>query len=237
MGGCSPAFSIVEPPLVLHSILFYKLEHYGIRGVSNKLLKSFLSDRFQFASHHNSSSDILINKFGVPQGSNLGPLLFLICINDIPNALNSNPRLFADDTCLNTNTITPSNLSEKMNQELTTVHKWTTANKITVNPEKSYCLIIPPKKNLSISNISIYFNDSTIKINDPVKYLDIKVDNKLNFEEHINALATKISRSLGVLWKLRHTLPKSALRYLYHSMIHPHLLYGITVWGNSLTNT
>ena len=169
----------------------------------------------------------------MPQGSNLGPLLFLIYINDIPNALNSNPRLLADDTCLNINVVTPSILSKKMNQELSTVHKWTTANKITVNPEKSHCLIIPPEKTLSISNISIYFNNSTIKINDTVKYLIITIDNKLNFEEHINALATKISRSLGVLSKLRHILPKSALCNLYHSMIHPHLLYAITVWGNA----
>ena len=218
---------------VSHSILLYKLEHYGIRGVANKLLKSFLSDRSQFVSHHNSSSDTLINRFGVPQGSNLGPLLFLIYINDIPHALNSNPRLFADDTCLNINAVTPAMLSEKMNLELTTVHKWTTANKITVNPQKSHCLIIPPKKNHRVSNISIYFNDSVIKINDTVIYLGITIDNKLNFEEHINALATKISRSLGVLCKLRHILPKSALRILYHSMIHPHLLYGITVWGNA----
>ena len=218
---------------VSHSILLYKLEHYGIRGVADKLLKSFLSDRLQFVSHHNLSFDILINKFGVPQGSNLGPLLFLIYINDIPNVLNSNPRLFADDACLNINAVTSSVLSEKMNQELSTVHKWTTANNITVNPEKSHCLIIPPKKTLSISNISIYFNNSTIKINEAVKYLGITIGNKLNFEEHINALATKISRSLGVLGKLRHVLPKSGLRNLYYSVIHPHLLYKITVWGNA----
>ena len=218
---------------VSHSILLYKLEHYGIRGVANKLLKLYSSDRSQFVSHHNLSSDTVINRFGVPQGSNLGPLLFLIYINDIPHALNSNPRLFADDTCLNINAVTPAMLSEKMNLELTTVHKWTTANKITVNPQKSHCLIIPPKKNHRISNISIHFNDSVIKINDTVKYLGITIDNKLNFEEHINALATKISRSLGVLCKLCHILPKSALRNLYHSMIHPHLLYGITVWGNA----
>ena len=107
------------------------------------------------------------------------------------------------------------------------------SQQITVNPQKSHCLIIPPKKNHRISNISIYFNDSVIKINDTVKYLDITIDNKLNFEECINALATKISRSLGVLCKLCHILPKSALRNLYHSMIHPHLLYGLTVWGNA----
>ena len=101
---------------------------------------------------------------------------------------------------------------KKMNQELTSVYKWTTADKITVNPHKSYCLIITPKETFSISNISIYFSDSEIKINDTVKYLGITIDNKLNFEEHINTLATKISRSLGILCKLRHILPKSALR-------------------------
>ena len=71
---------------VSHSILLYKLEHRGIRGIANKLLKSFSSDRFQFVSHHNSSSDILINIFGVPQGSNLGLLLCQIYVNEVPNS-------------------------------------------------------------------------------------------------------------------------------------------------------
>ena len=151
----------------------------------------------------------------------------------IPNALNSNPRLFADNTCLNINAINPFILSEKTNVELTTVHKWTTAKKITVHLSKSYCLIIPPKKTLSISNISIYFNNSAIEIDDTAKYLGITIDDKLNFEEHITTLATKISRSQGILRKLLHILPKSEQRNLYHLVIHPHLIYGITVWGNS----
>ena len=79
----------------------------------------------------------------------------------------------------------------------------------------------------------MYFNDSAIKINDAVKYLGITIDNRLYFNEHINALATKISRSLEVLRKLRHILSISALRSFYYSMIHPHLLYEITVWGNT----
>ena len=95
------------------------------------------------------------------------------------------------------------------------------------------CLIIPPKKTLSIPNSSIYFSDSAIKINDAVKYLGITINNRLNFEEHINALATKISRSIGILRKILRILPVSALRHLYYSMIHPHLVYGITVWGNA----
>ena len=86
-----------------------------------------------------------------------------------------------------------------MNQELTTVTRRTTINKITVNPEKLHRLKIPPKKTLFISNISIYFNNTATKINDTAKYLILVLQliiNRLNFEEHINALATKISRLL-----------------------------------------
>ena len=84
---------------VCHRKLLHKLEHYGIRGEALKLLHSFLSNRQQFVSFQNLSSKTLTNNYGVSVGSNLGPLLFLIYINDVPNALNSIPRLFADDTC------------------------------------------------------------------------------------------------------------------------------------------
>ena len=77
-----------------------KLEHYGIRGIALKLLKSILTNRSQFVADQNLRTNDEVNRFGVPQGSNLGPLLFLIYINDIPDALFSKPRLFADDTCL-----------------------------------------------------------------------------------------------------------------------------------------
>ena len=94
-------------------------------------------------------------------------------------------------------------------------------------PPKSHCSIIPPKQTHFMSNISISFNNSVIKINDTIKNFGITIDNKLNLGKHI---ATKISKSLGVLCKLCHILPKSTLRNLYHSMIHLHSLYRITVW-------
>ena len=219
---------------VCHSILLNKLEHYGIRGIALKLLKSFLinrSNRSQFVADQNLRTNDAVNRFGVPQGSNLGPLLFLIYINYIPNALFSKPRLFADDTCLVIQAPNPSLLENSVNRELVNVYEWTKANKITVNPKKTSVLIIPPKATSPPPNIHLVFNGSIIPINESVKYLGITIDKKLNFEIHIKQLESKVSRSIGIMTKLRHVLPAKALRTLYYFMIHPHLLYGIAIWG------
>ena len=114
-----------------HSILLNKLEHYGIRGIALKLLKSFLTNRSQFVAAQNLRTNDAVNRFGVLQGSSLGPLLFLIYINDIPNALFFIPRLFADDTCLVIQTSNTSLLENSVNRELINVYEWTKANKIT----------------------------------------------------------------------------------------------------------
>ena len=159
--------------------------------------------------------------------------MFLIYINDIPNALTSPPRLFADDTCLVIHAANPRTLLEKINIELLNVHKWTKANKITINPKKSSALIIPPKTTLPVPAIDLIFDNNVITISDSAKYLGITIDARLNFDKQINSISNKIARSIGVLSKLKHVLPLTALRNLYYSMIHPHLLYGISIWGNT----
>ena len=218
---------------VCHRKLLHKLEHYGIRGEALKLLHSFLSSRQQFVSLQNLSSKTLTNNYGVPQGSNLEPLLFLIYINDIPNALNSIPRLFADDTCLVIHSANPGLLRNNITSELQKVHIWPNANTITVNPQKTMTLIIPPKINNPSPDVEMQFLNTSISANDQIKYLGITIDTRLNFVAHIGIAAKKFSRSLGVMCKLRNVLPPQALLVLYYSMIHPHLLFGITIWGNT----
>ena len=137
---------------VSHSVLLHKLQHYGVRGPSLDLLQSYLDQRKQFVSIVNTSSQIASISFGVPQGSTLGPLLFLIYINDLPNAGNCIPRLFAHDTCLISRNFNLSKLEFDMNEDLVKIHKWRLANKVIINPVKSSALIIPPK--ITKSNIS-----------------------------------------------------------------------------------
>ena len=217
---------------VKHSILIKKLEHYGICGVTLDLLTSFLTNRKQYVAHKDNFSDVAINRFGVPQGSNLRPLLFLIYINDISNAQNSTPRLFADDACIIIHQSNQPALTEKTNRKLANVHKLTQANKITVNPQKSSSLVIPPKTTNNTCDVEISFDNSIKALQDSVKYFGITIDSELKFNLHM-ALESKIARSIGVISKLKQVFPISALRTLYYSMIHPHLLYGIVIWGST----
>ena len=141
---------------VYHSLLLHKLEHCGIRGTAHKLTNSFLFNRYQYVAHQNFPSKLTINHFGVPQGNTLGPILVLIYVNDLPNALSSTPRLFADETCWVIHATNPIILHEKMNLELEKVYEWTKANKITVNSEKSHVLIKPPKSTHQIPSLKVY---------------------------------------------------------------------------------
>ena len=153
---------------VYNSLLLHKLEHCCITGIAHNLIKSFLSNRYQYESHQNFHSKLLINHFGVPQGSTIGPLLLLIYVNDLPNALSSTPRLFADDTCLVIHATNSIILCGKMNLELQKVYEWTKANEITVIPAISHLLIIPPKSTHQIPSVKVYMYKSPLKLKDSV---------------------------------------------------------------------
>ena len=178
---------------VSHDILLCKLNHYGIRGKANKLLQSFLQ-RKQFVSLQGLQSNLLPNKYGVPQGSTLGPLLFLLYINDLPHSISCQPRFFADDTCLLYAHPDLNNLNSTINHDLVEISSWLQSNKLTVNPAKSTAMIIPPKlKKTSPTNMSFSINNSNITQSDNVKYLGVIIRRKFIFNSHINSIVRKIS--------------------------------------------
>ena len=134
---------------VCHQILLAKPQHYGIRGPSHQPIKSFL-ERKQFVSINGVNSDLQHNSFGVPQGSMLGPLLFLIYINDIPNAVLGSTTLFVDDTCLMLNNSNLLNLQNGLNSQASCLNKWCKSNKLIINPQKCHILAISPTSLLNL---------------------------------------------------------------------------------------
>ena len=130
--------------------------------------------------------------------------MFLVYINDIVNSTSSTPRLFADDTCLIVNSDSLSNLKSTINLEIIRILKWVNANKLTINPSKSNIIIVPPKINRSVDDsIIVTINSTPVAIVREAKYLGIIIDNKLTFGPHIAHLEVKLSRSVGILSKLK----------------------------------
>ena len=140
---------------VSHSVLLQKLEHYGIRGNMLDLLTSYLTERKQFVFVNGSCSSVKIVKAGVPQGLNLGPILFSIYVNDIFNHFKTTPVLYADDTCLNVKAHKPDLPETLMNQEMEIARKWMLANKLTINTNKTKAMVISPKMKKSMFDCSI----------------------------------------------------------------------------------
>ena len=161
---------------VSHNILLQKLYHYRIRGPAHKLIESYLTSWKQFVSIDNVKSSAQCINIGVPQGSNLGPLLFLIYINDLPNAISSKSRLFADDTCIMLSDSSLPNLETKCNTEVNQLKNWCNTNKLQINPKKSNVLLITSKLNSPPLNLKICYDNSLIACQESSKYLGMNLD-------------------------------------------------------------
>ena len=188
---------------------------------------SYLTDRRQLFSIHNSNSSLKPINVGVFQGSTLVPLHFLFYVNDLPNFIESVPRLFADDTCLLVGAPTINQLEKQLNLELTEICNWMVANKLILNASKSHALIISPKRRSHSERVSLQCPAGRINTVKKAKYLGIISNNQINFVDHIKNTETKVACSVGILSKLSYYLPNSAMLQLHYSLVHPNLLCGV----------
>ena len=198
---------------VWHEGLLYKLKSMGISGELIKLLENYLSNRLQRVVLNGQTSPWRPVLAGVPQGSILGPLLFLIYINDLPNRLKSNAKLFADDTSLFTIVKDKNESANIRNNDLSLISRWAYDWKMLFNsdPKKPAQEVIFSRKKQSQSHPTITLNNIPVERASYQKHLGIILDEKLNFKQHIDNAILKINKGISVIKKLRYSLPRKSL--------------------------
>ena len=218
-----------------HDILLHKLEHYGIRGIALQWFKDYLSNRKQYVLYNNCSSKLLSITCGVPQGSILGPLLFIIYINDIVNCSNIlHFILFADDTNIFYSSKSHYDIMKVVNAELIKLSEWFRANKLSLNAKKTNYIIFGNRsKSCFDQNFRIEIDNSALERVSNTTFLGVFVDEYLNWKFHITQMSLKIARNIGVLNKIKYILSRDILLILFYTMIHPYLLYCNIVWGGA----
>ena len=206
---------------VWHDGLIHKLKCNGVTGNVLKLIYSFLDDRYQRIVLNGQSSDWTLITAGVPQGSILGPLLFLIYINDISENLKSDVKLFADDTSLFSAVFDPNTSAETLNNDLEQINRWAHQWKMSFNPNisKQAHEVLFSKKRIVVNHPDLNFNGIKVKKVNAQKHLGLILDDKLSFKDHLNMLIEKTSKGINVLRKLRFLLPRSSLITIYKSFI------------------
>ena len=216
-----------------HEILLYKLNHYGIRGHANRFFRSYLSNRKQYTFVNGEHSSIMTVECGVPQGSVLGPILFLLYINDLCQAVGPEiARLFADDTGLFTSNSNFQNLISESKEIYRKLFKWCLSNKLTINDSKT-CFILFHTKNKPVPKdfSAIQIDDIIIKRVDNTKYLGLFIDEKLNWTNHVHFVCRSLTKYFGIFNKIKSLVTRPLARQLYFSFVYSRIQYGLEIYG------
>ena len=214
-------------------ILLKKLTKYGISDNALALFSSYLSHRTHCLKYKDSISDSIDITCGVPQGSILGPILFLLYINDLPSICDeARFLLFADDTTVLYSAPTVSELQLKICRSFPKITLWLHANRLSLSTSKTFYQLYTPG-NLGNISLSIPVKGVNLKRANTVKYLGVLVDEDLKFKSHISKVSSIISRNLGIISRAKYLLNKELMLLLYNALILPYLSYCLVVWGSN----
>lgn len=219
---------------IIHSILFHKLTAIGVVGPALSLIQSYLSDRRQAVCVSQNLSNFKTTNKGVPQGSILGPLLFLIYINDLPNCVyNSEPFLYADDTTILATDKCLHSLTEKLTSDINNILLWCRQNCLHINASKTKFMIFHSSQRHLTHEPIISINNHAIQVVNQCMFLGVVLDSHLKYTQHISYLRTKAAHGIRILLKARHFFSVSTLLSLYYAFIHSHFTYCLSSWGNT----
>ena len=219
-----------------HKILLFKLNKYGICDVEHKWFASYLANRRQTTVYQGSQSKFRHVSTGIPQGSVLGPTIFLLYMNDLAAATKyCNLNLYADDTSIDFSSDDLHTLVSNLQVDVNNILHWFHDNKLSINVNKTFAMLIGSRKRLdTIENIPhILVNNVPLPYMDQCKYLGVTLDKHLSWDIHIDNLCKKLKPKVGVISRLRHILNKNLLNTVYKTIIQPHIDYAITLWGSS----
>lgn len=217
-----------------HSMLLKKLDAYGIRGVANDLMRSYLSNREQQVVISGIRSELRSIFCGVPQGSNIGPLLFLIYVNDIANLqIKGQPRLFADDTAISYKRNSRAQIFQDVSNDLQLITAYLENNLLALNLNKTKVMVFGAKDSENTSQPVLIVKGVPIEEVSTFKHLGIHIDSRLRWDVHIRKILSSCSSLCGMLRKLSSFVPKHVLLKIYFAFVHTRYQYGIAVWGSS----
>lgn len=220
--------------LVDHALLLEKLHRIGVRGPAHYLLTDYLSGRQQYVRIRDKSSTHRLVTSGVPQGSVIGPILFLIFLNDLSRLpLFGKLFLYADDALLAYDGADDDVNSRRMNEDLEMLHDYLSRNRLALNIDKTkYLHFHDPRKQLS-GRVSVSLFDDAVERVDEFCYLGVYLDSHLTWKRHVDHLSQKLSRLIGVIYRVRDEIPFYALKRLYFGLAHSHLMNMVSLWGNA----
>ena len=224
---------------VWHKGLLHKLKCYGVDGNFHNILENYLTNRKQKVVLNGQTSTWLNINAGVPQGSVLGPLLFLVYINDLPDRLVSEAKLFADDTSLFSTVFDLIDSSTTLNNDLSIVKDWAFQWKMAFNPDanKQATEVVFSHKRTQNIHPAVFFNNSPVTTVPFQKHLGLILDDKLNFSHHLNEKISKVNKGIGLIKQLKQYLPRKALLNIYKSFVRPHLDYGDVIYDQPHNDT